>query len=944
MLPLVLRIGLALFFLSQSTLNAQTPAVQGVVDLRDWNGQETRLDGEWIFYPNELLSPESYLQRLDSGDQGTNRVKVGLSFQEVSRGSMENLGYGTYVLQLKNIPYSKPLGLGGIEAYTAFQAFLFNRASGLKEPALIAGQVSQSRKDAVPKLSSSEVARIPDEIGSEAFILIQVSNFHHQWGGLWVPPRLGFMQDLLSRYQLELKRNYLAIGILIMSAIYNFSLYSRRREDKGSFLLGLLSLMLILRSMGYLGQIDDIFQDALTNFNVTFKLIYISMILAPILILHFVLDYFPRQAPGPLKWWLTWLSTPMMLFFALTDPLIFTPFGVITQYFGITLGALGMFILIRALIAGESGAKISCAGFLAVFAGGVLDMMSAAGVYQFPTNCLGHGLVIFTLAQSQVIGVRFAAAFRKANHLGKVLQLEVDRQTREIKSIMQSIELGIFTVVDEDLRIGDQFSTHLKTLTQRDDIQGRSLDTILFANAKLTSDKRDQALSVLRSSINSDLLNFEMNTHCLPQELIIQVSGSGGEQVWELDWTPIVNKQDIIEKVLVCVRDVTDILRLKEKARDQESHLAIINELILVAEDRFSRFLSTSQTLIRENQVLLDTHSAESQTVLRQLFMNMHTLKGMARTYHFAALSAAAHHAEQCLSELQGKPGSWPIEIMKADLKLVSQTLETYEHFGRTRLGWNLGQRILRIHKTRLEGMLDDLQALPLEVLDPGFRARIKSVENRLGSECYRHFRDVILDACKGSDSLARNLGKQPPQIAIDPDDIFCRDLGADLIHAVFTHLLRNILDHGLETPDERKAVGKSPEGNIMIRARHDTAEVCLTIQDDGRGLNLDRIETLGREKGSIAESESWTDEQIAELIFQASFSTAREVTEISGRGVGMDAVRSYLQKQGGRIAIRFTAPRKSGFRSFAFVISIPDRLCWFPHEMSQPETSGSVA
>ncbi len=118
-------------------------------------------------------------------------------------------------------------------------------------------------------------------------------------------------------------------------------------------------------------------------------------------------------------------------------------------------------------------------------------------------------------------------------------------------------------------------------------------------------------------------------------------------------------------------------------------------------------------------------------------------------------------------------------------------------------------------------------------------------------------------------------------------------------------HLLRNSLDHGLETPAERTANGKADKGTIKLSARHEEGEVWVTIEDDGRGLNRDKILEKAISKGLIeGDGSDLTEKQINNMIFAPGFSTAAQVTDISGRGVGMDVVKRNLEKIKGKIDI----------------------------------------
>ncbi len=142
-----------------------------------------------------------------------------------------------------------------------------------------------------------------------------------------------------------------------------------------------------------------------------------------------------------------------------------------------------------------------------------------------------------------------------------------------------------------------------------------------------------------------------------------------------------------------------------------------------------------------------------------------------------------------------------------------------------------------------------------------------------------------------------------------------------ELISDPLKHLIRNAVDHGIEDPDKRRKAGKPETGKIFIEARHRTGKVWIIVKDDGRGLNREKIVQKGVEKGIITEDESRniSDEQIWQLIFTPGFSTADAVSDISGRGVGMDVVKANLEKMNGRIDID-----SSPGRGTAFVIKLP--------------------
>ncbi|HFT7189733.1 TPA: chemotaxis protein CheA [Enterobacter ludwigii] len=118
------------------------------------------------------------------------------------------------------------------------------------------------------------------------------------------------------------------------------------------------------------------------------------------------------------------------------------------------------------------------------------------------------------------------------------------------------------------------------------------------------------------------------------------------------------------------------------------------------------------------------------------------------------------------------------------------------------------------------------------------------------------------------------------------------------------THLVRNSLDHGIERPENRIAAGKSPVGNLILSAEHQGGNICIEVTDDGAGLNRERILAKAISQG-MAVNENMTDEEVGMLIFAPGFSTAEQVTDVSGRGVGMDVVKRNIQEMGGHVEIK---------------------------------------
>jgi two-component system chemotaxis sensor kinase CheA len=128
-------------------------------------------------------------------------------------------------------------------------------------------------------------------------------------------------------------------------------------------------------------------------------------------------------------------------------------------------------------------------------------------------------------------------------------------------------------------------------------------------------------------------------------------------------------------------------------------------------------------------------------------------------------------------------------------------------------------------------------------------------------------------------------------------------------------HMLRNAVDHGVEGPADRRNAGKPELATIVVRAFHEGSSVIIEVADDGRGLNRDAILRKARAQGLVRDDQPLTDDEVHHLIFEPGFSTAAQVTELSGRGVGMDVVKKTIQAMRGRVVIRTTPGQGTTFR-----------------------------
>ena len=186
---------------------------------------------------------------------------------------------------------------------------------------------------------------------------------------------------------------------------------------------------------------------------------------------------------------------------------------------------------------------------------------------------------------------------------------------------------------------------------------------------------------------------------------------------------------------------------------------------------------------------------------------------------------------------------------------------------------------------------LEELQQLTREIQDSVMAIRaqpVKPVFQRM-SRIVREVADMV--------------GKQI-RLVTEGENTEVDKTVIDKIAEPLTHMIRNAVDHGIETPEKREAAGKDPEGTIKLSAKHRSGRILIELQDDGGGINRERVKQKAIDNDLISPDANLSDEEIDNLIFAPGFSTADKISDISGRGVGMDVVKRSIQALGGRISI----------------------------------------
>jgi two-component system chemotaxis sensor kinase CheA len=254
--------------------------------------------------------------------------------------------------------------------------------------------------------------------------------------------------------------------------------------------------------------------------------------------------------------------------------------------------------------------------------------------------------------------------------------------------------------------------------------------------------------------------------------------------------------------------------------------------------------------------------------------------------------------------EKRAKDSALSNQTIRVNVELLENLMTMVSELVLTRNQLLQLSRSEEIESERFTVPLQRLSQVTTELQEGVMKTRMQPIGNAW-SKLPRIIRDLSIE-----------LGKKIELQMYGADTELDRQI-LELIKDPLTHMVRNSADHGLEMPDARRAAGKSETGHVVLNAYHEGGHIIVEISDDGAGIDPERIKAKAIQKGLTTEAEAaqMSDQQILQFIFKAGFSTAEQVTAVSGRGVGMDVVRTNIEKIGGTIDLKATVGKGSSFK-----------------------------
>jgi signal transduction histidine kinase/CheY-specific phosphatase CheX len=573
----------------------------------------------------------------------------------------------------------------------------------------------------------------------------------------------------------------------------------------------------------------------------------------------------------------------------------------------------------------------------------VVELEKSFGNLTFSSPTVVYGKIDFPEVMSGSIDiegaggiVQCAFSLNMANlKIGKKLEealQDLERKTKEAHEAQRNIQnmltiypSGLVTINDN----GEILPGHSKAtaavvgLPADTPIIGLKLSEILGISAHV-ADEWEKWLGLVYSKFAA--LSFEDIVFLCP----INEFENDRAKVLKIGWLPIVKGAEDggklgLERMLVVIEDITKQRQIeremKEINRRHQENLELLSEIINLEPDEVTHFVYDTSNLLSDAQSIIEGNNQDFEFV-NGLFRTFHTIKGSSGQFQFKGLQSLAHQVEDYLKRFRDEQESidtQSLDSIRNSIKEARGYLSRIEDL-RAKLGSReetLKSKAVRNPNSVMVDLADiDIVTDHLSVLitkgennhlDPYFVQELKDAHGFA-----KELRKVKLSFFLSSlQSLVQNSSQKLNKKA---DMRLGNDISVDVevmrkVHHCFIHMINNAVDHGIENPDERRAAGKREGGLILLNGQVRNGAVEISIEDDGRGIDLDAVRDKLVNEGifKLEDAAKLSIEELYRYLFKPGFTTRKVATITSGRGVGMDVIQDIVSKQGGSVSLEST-------------------------------------
>ncbi|MFW7377288.1 MAG: 7TM diverse intracellular signaling domain-containing protein [Oligoflexus sp.] len=505
---------------------------------------------------------------------------------------------------------------------------------------------------------------------------------------------------------------------------------------------------------------------------------------------------------------------------------------------------------------------------------------------------------------------------RLKEHIERVEEIVGDK-TRDIRSILRNIQQGVF-MIGNNAKIHREYSIFLPELFGRPVSDEVSAVAYMFENSSVNEDQYSLIKESLDAIIGNHYVNYEANRSNLPREFHIHIHER--KRILEVDWSPIVDENETINKILVCVRDVTDIRRLAREADEHKDKMDLIERVIDLNPEKFDHFYENTKELFEKITEAMGA-SAFGPEQLLQIYRHLHTLKGVSRVFGFHDLSNSIHQTENTTQlMLQTKDNIVHKKELWITVSLLKESFEKLYDINYHLLGRKFATKD---HKDGdFVSFINSINEFIATVKDQGAVLHSPEFIETMIGEFFFNMSYLVHDIEGTLTQQAEKMGMRLPSIHIHHDVVHFLPQSHNLLKNMLLHLINNSMAHGFKDSGQRV---------IDVDLKVGVDSLAIIYQDSGKGLNINAIREQAIQKGLLGTTSQASDLEIAQMIFSAGFSMKDDINELAGRGIGLNAVKDMLEKSSCGIDIRLNdeivVESSQEYRQFAYIITLPASL-----------------
>ena len=424
-----------------------------------------------------------------------------------------------------------------------------------------------------------------------------------------------------------------------------------------------------------------------------------------------------------------------------------------------------------------------------------------------------------------------------------------------------------------------------------------------------------KAIFYLENSFGMKALQWKISQVSLPKDGAIHQSGR--EAYVHVSYIPEFNADDVIESITILVQDMTELKRIEFEAQRRQRDMEKIFSILQVSGSLFDLFMEEARALFEEIKSDLKELSkadpSEAVIICDRMFRSVHTIKANARLFKLHAIQDVAHQVENYLQKIrQGDVvfDKFTIQMLTKRVISISEEIYSYASLRKEVLATVDGRSTQNL-KYRVQWIRSLMNQFAMILRDPNFEPRHLKIIQKEFSRALASFdraslRDYISNYNQMVQDLAMQLGKKVGPIESSLEYHYFDSLSLSRLNDIVVHCIRNAVYHGIEAPEVRAAKGKAEQGIIRLSTIEEDGFVRLVIEDDGKGIDTERLKQKALNAGIIDEDRcaSMTEKDAVGLLFSAGLSTAQGTDNVAGRGFGMDIVREYVHSLKGNIDV----------------------------------------